>query len=121
VTFLGAQPFVGVADAYRRADVVCVPARCEEAFGFAVAEAMTMGRPIVVTPSGAVTELCADGRGFVATSRDSETLADALRHALGDPDGRLARARRAHAFAAELFDVSAVGQSYEAAYRETVP
>jgi glycosyltransferase involved in cell wall biosynthesis len=118
VSFLGAQSFNGVADAYARAAVVCVPTLCEEAFGFAAAEAMTMGRPLVVTPSGALVELSADGRGFVATSRDPESLADALRHALGDLDERLVRARRAHAFAAERFDVNTVGRSYEAVYRE---
>jgi glycosyltransferase involved in cell wall biosynthesis len=79
---------------------------------------MSMGRPVVVTPSGALVELCADGRGFVATSRDPSSLADALRHALGDRDERLARARRAHAFAAKEFDVNTVGQAYEDAYRE---
>jgi glycosyltransferase involved in cell wall biosynthesis len=120
VTFLGAQPFDGVADAYARAAVVCVPTRCEEAFGFAAAEAMTMGRPLVVAPSGALIELCADHRGFVASSRDPESLAHALRHALGDRDERLARARRAHAFAVRNFEVNTVGRSYEAVYREIV-
>ena len=84
VSFLGSQPFDGVAEAYARASVVCVPTVCEEAFGFAAAEAMAMRRPLVVTPSGALAELCADGRGFVADDRSPQALAVTLRKALAD-------------------------------------
>lgn len=120
VTFAGAQPFAGVADAYARAAVVCVPTQCEEAFGFAAAEAMAMSRPIVVTPSGALTELGADDQGFVTATRGVEDLAAMLESAIRDEEERARRAAAGHAFASEQFHVSSAAAAYEVTYQEAV-
>lgn len=116
VSFLGSQPFDGVAQAYARASVVCVPTMCEEAFGFAAAEAMAMSRPLVVSPSGALAELCADNRGFLADDRSPQALATTLREVLGDDAERAARAKRARTFADQWFTQDRAGSEYEAVY-----
>jgi glycosyltransferase involved in cell wall biosynthesis len=118
VSFLGSTDFNGVADAYVRSSVVCVPSACDEAFGFAAAEAMAMRRPLVVTPSGALVEMCTGRRGFVAAGRDPAALALSLQEALADRQQRLDRARRASTFAVERFSVGRVGSAYESAYEE---
>jgi glycosyltransferase involved in cell wall biosynthesis len=118
VSFLGSARFDGVAEAYARASVVCVPTACDEAFGFVAAEALAMHRPLVVTPSGALVEMCAEGRGFVAAGKDPTALATTLREALADPDERLDRAARGRVFALESFDADRVGTAYEALYEE---
>jgi glycosyltransferase involved in cell wall biosynthesis len=118
VSFLGSARIDGVAEAYARASVVCVPTACDEAFGFVAAEALAMHRPLVVTPSGALIEMCAGGRGFVAATRDPAALATTLGEALADPDERLDRAARGRAFALESFDADRVGTAYEALYEE---
>jgi glycogen(starch) synthase len=120
VSFLGAQPFERVAREYARAAVVCVPTICEEAFGFAAAEAMAMRRPLVVTPSGSLTELAAGDRAFAADGRGPAALAMALRTALGDVAERGARAARGQAFARERFTQSLAGAAYEALYEEVL-
>lgn len=116
VSFLGSQPFDGVAQAYARASVVCVPTLCEEAFGFAAAEAMAMGRPLVATPSGALTELCSDARGFLADDRSPQALASTLKEALGDEVERDARAERGREFARDWFTQDRAGSEYETVY-----
>jgi glycogen(starch) synthase len=118
VSFLGSTGFDGVAAAYERASVVCVPSAWDEPFGFVAAEAMAMRRPLVVTPSGALVEMCAERRGFVAEGRDATALAAALRGALADPGERLARAERGRDFAVERLGVEPVGTAYEGAYME---
>jgi glycosyltransferase involved in cell wall biosynthesis len=118
VSFLGSVGFDGVAEAYAQASVVCVPSAWDEPFGFAAAEAMAMHRPLVVTPSGALVDMCAKGRGFVAGDRDPAALAATLREALADPEERLDRAARGRDFAVESFDADRVGTAYEALYEE---
>jgi glycogen(starch) synthase len=118
VSFLGSMGFDGVAAAYARASVVCVPSAWDEPFGFVAAEAMAMRRPLVVTPSGALVELCTEGRGFVAARRDPAALATSLQEALADDQQRLDRARRASTFAIERFSADRVGSAYESVYEE---
>lgn len=118
VSFLGPQPFEGVADLYARAAVVCVPSLWEEPFGFVAAEAMAMRRPLAVAPSGALPELCGDDRGFVAAERTAEGVAAAITSALKDRGERERRADRAHRFALEHLSADHVGAAYEAVYRE---
>jgi glycosyltransferase involved in cell wall biosynthesis len=95
-----------------------VPSTWDEPFGYAAAEAMAMGRPLVVTPAGALPELCGDDRGFVAGSRDPASLAAVLRQALSDRPERLARAQRGRELADNQLTAESVGLAYEALYRE---
>ncbi len=118
VSFLGSQPFDGVATAYARASVVCIPSLWDEPFGFVAAEAMAMARPLVVTPSGALAELCADDRGFVTPGRDPGSIAATLQSALADREDRARRAGRARAFALDRLTLEGSGAAYEALYAE---
>jgi glycogen(starch) synthase len=120
VSFLGSQSFEGVADAYRRAAVVCIPSLWDEPFGFVAAEAMAMQRPLVVTPSGALLELCAEERGFVAEHRTATALASALSEALADGNERARRAARARGFAERELSAGRAGSAYESVYEEVV-
>jgi glycosyltransferase involved in cell wall biosynthesis len=57
VTVTGELDRAGVAAAFLRAGVVVVPSRCEETFNLVAAEALSFGRPVVVTSLGALPEL----------------------------------------------------------------
>jgi glycogen synthase len=118
VRFLGSLPFEGVADLYARAAVVCVPTVCDEAFGYAAAEAMAMGRPVVATPRGALVELLEGKRGFLADRADPPALATALHHALSDSAVRRGAAERAAAFAERYLTIDVIGPRYESLYEE---
>jgi len=86
---------------YAEAALTCVPSAWREPFGYAVAEAMALGVPVVGTPLGAIPELLGDERGFIAVSVTPEALAASIRQALTDENGRAERAERAAAFAPE--------------------
>ncbi len=78
-TFHGYVPPNEMQHAYQQVDVVVVPSRAMESFGLVVAEALSSGTPVVVTPSPALCEWVKDGvNGIVATGLAVEDLAHAL-------------------------------------------
>jgi glycogen(starch) synthase len=115
--FLGAMSLTELGVIYADAVVVCVPSAWEEPFGYAAAEAMAMGRAVVATPSGALPELLADGRGFVAAAATPKDLAVTLLAALEDGDRRKSVEQKARDFALNTLSVDCVGPKYEAIYQ----
>jgi len=83
-----------MAAAYLAANIVLMPSTVPETFGRVAAEAQAMGRPVIVTDSGAVGEtVCArpefdedDITGWRVAPDDPEALAAAIVQALQMPD-----------------------------------
>lgn len=117
VELVGTTSIDRVVESYASAAVVCVPSLCQETFGYAAAEPMAAGRAVVATPSGALPELLAEGRGFVAAGYTPNDLALALRAALEDPAGKAETEKRARSFAKSYFDPDVVAGQYLEAYR----
>lgn len=115
--FLGAMSLAELEELYADASVVCVPSAWQEPFGYAAAEAMAMGRAVVATPSGALPELLADGRGFVAAACTPEALASTLLEALEDAGRRKVAEHKARDFALSDLSMECVGPKYEALYQ----
>jgi len=87
-----------VADIWREHHMLALPSR-QEGMSLALIEAMSCGRPALVTDVGGNAELCADGEtGFVATAAAVGPLAETLERAWArrgewEAMGRAARAR----------------------------
>lgn len=65
--------------AYAALDIVCVPSTEPEPFGLVAVEAMAVGKPVVASRAGGLTEIVQDGvTGLTFTLRDAEALAIAL-------------------------------------------
>jgi glycosyltransferase involved in cell wall biosynthesis len=83
VHFIGFRP-----DVYRvmqAADIVCVPSLCREGFGLAAAEAMALGKPVIVSDRGALPEVVQHGdAGIVFNPDEPHSLAGALRMIISD-------------------------------------
>ena len=101
-TGLVKDPFrEGLFDA---ADIVCQLSRWEEAFGYVIAEAMVLERPVVATRVGAIPEIVRDGEtGLLVDRGDSTAAAEAIVTLAGAADlrrrfGRAARQRVEHEF-----------------------
>jgi glycosyltransferase involved in cell wall biosynthesis len=68
----------------RLADVVVLPTHTE-GFPWVIQEAMTIGRPVISTPVGGVTDLVSDGEtGFLMPVDDAEALAGFIERLIGD-------------------------------------
>jgi glycosyltransferase involved in cell wall biosynthesis len=88
VEMMGARPHSEVHDALRDADVYLHTSE-NESFGVAVAEAMAVGLPVVVTDSGGVTDFVEHGRsGLVVPVGDIAAITDALGTLATDGDLR---------------------------------
>lgn len=69
----------------RAADIICVPSICEEGFGLAAAEAMALGKPVIVSNRGALPEVIGGGEaGIVVDPERPAELAEALERLLTD-------------------------------------
>jgi len=83
VHFVGHQPDIGHWLAM--GDVVAIPSR-RESFGRVTLEAMAMGRPIVASAVGGLTEAIVDGEsGCLVPPQQPAALAQALRALIVDP------------------------------------
>jgi len=95
--FLGPVGFKEKVELLGRASALLCPARWEEPFGLAAAEAMACGTPVIATRRGALPEIVEDGvTGFLCD--DEEEVIEAVGRA-GEIDPDACRRR-----AEELFD-----------------
>jgi glycosyltransferase involved in cell wall biosynthesis len=100
-TVLLAGPSDDAADELAAADVVAMCSRWESG-PLVVAEALTLGRPVVATPVGFVPELIDDGvSGRLVPVGDADALAGALGDALTDDPAHAAAAAAAGRAAVE--------------------
>lgn len=91
--------------AYAAADIVCLPSRWEEAFGWVIAEGMASGKPIIATRVGGIPELVLDGEtGFLVPRRDSTALAEKILQLAADPSLRERMGRAGRRAAEAKFD-----------------
>jgi len=82
-------PHYAVMQAWRRSMIAFAPSLVPETFGMAVMEAMSTGRPVIVSRIGALTELVADGEtGLLVEPGDSLALQKAIERLLASPDLR---------------------------------
>jgi len=109
--------------AYMATDVVVSASTRPEAFGRVVAEAQSMGRPVVAPNHGAAPEIIAHGEtGWLFNPGDIYALADALTTALAlDQDGRIRLADAAINRARAMFNKADMCAKTLAVYDELVP
>lgn len=103
----------------RRASMLVLPS-VDEPYPMAVLEALSVGRPVVVTDScGLAPAVREHGCGLVVDATP-EALLDAVRHLLDRPEVLASMHRRAMAAAAETFSMEAVGDRLEQVYSAAV-
>lgn len=100
-------------------DLLALPSRSEN-FGFAVAEAMTAARPVIVSEGvGLAPTVRAWNCGTVIPVGDAQALATALR-TMTDPQVRARQGAQALAAARACFALKTMGAEAETIYREAV-
>ena len=96
---------------------VAILSSISEGFPMALLEAMAVGRPVVATAVGGVSEAIT-GCGFTAPPGDHESLAAGLVTLLRDPILTRALGERAHARVARNFGQAACLESYRSLFEE---
>ena len=119
VTFLGAVGGPGKRALLQRSDVFVLPS-ADESFGLAVAEAMAVGCPVIVSPEVAIEDIVrASGAGLVAR-RDPADIGRALKTILADPTAARAMSIAGRRAADEQFAWSSVAGELESMYEAVV-
>jgi glycosyltransferase involved in cell wall biosynthesis len=92
VDFLGAQPHANAPDLYRSHALYCLPS-LGEPYATTVLEAMSCGRPLVVTDTGGLPYMVSKEGGHRVAQDNPKALADALLDLLRNPERRAAMGR----------------------------
>ncbi len=108
--------------AYLLADIAILPTTVPESFGRAAVEPQAMGRPVIASSHGGVTETVVDGAtGWLVPPGDADAWAAALSRAIDAGPGR--RAEMGHAGQARaraLYSVEAMCAATLAAYERVL-
>ncbi len=108
--------------ALKSADLVIAPSTSPESFGRSVAEACAMGRPVIASDLGALSETLRDGEtGWLVPAGDTEALAGAMGRALRmTRDAREVVGARARARIAADFSLERMVEASFALYRQLI-
>jgi glycosyltransferase involved in cell wall biosynthesis len=88
----------------------------DESFGIAVAEAMAVGCPVVVTADVAIAEAVEPTRAGLIVEREPEAIADAIRSILSNPHGARAMGAAGRRIIEDRYSWPAVAELLERTY-----
>jgi len=119
VVFLGYLQRKSLINLYKSCDVY-VHSSYAETFPSVIREAMSVGRPIVVTNVGVIDEYLKDGEnGFLINKRDEYEFAEAIAKLLSDENLRIKMGLNNRKYAVEKFSVGKVVKQWLEVYEET--
>jgi len=103
---------------YEQSDVVVVPSQAGgEAFGYVVAEAMCMKKPVIASATPGPTEIIREANsGFLFPPGDSGALASRILEVAGDEKLRSSLGENGRRYAAEHFELGKVMAEFERLY-----
>lgn len=105
--------------AYAAMDLFVLPSAQPEPFGLVVAEAMSMGLPVIATKMGGPVEQVAEGEtGFLIPPGDPQALADKIELLMGDAELRRQMSEAAPLRVKKHFSAEQMVLRTEAVYRE---
>src|SRR5688572_11543946 len=112
ITFHGFVP--EVADAMSAVDVVVVPSVWAEAFPFSVLEAMSLGKPVIATRRGGLSEMVMHGAtGLLVEGEDALALREAIEHLSANLLEAAAFGKAAKTQHAEKYSIQSFAQRIE--------
>jgi len=104
--------------AMAQARALLFPARWQEPFGIVGAEALAMGTPVIVIPTGGMMDWCK--QGCLRVQSDQE-MVSAIQYLDANPDAALALGREGSLFIEEHFSPHALTHRLQSIYSETAP
>jgi glycosyltransferase involved in cell wall biosynthesis/SAM-dependent methyltransferase/ribosomal protein L37AE/L43A len=119
VSFLGVVDASEKATLLQRSEAFVLPS-ADESFGVAVAEAMAVGCPVVVTPGVAIQDVVTSAGAGVIVDRHPPGIADAIAEILGHPARGRAMGEAGRRLVDEHFSWSEVAARTEALYESVI-
>ncbi|MGB7310739.1 MAG: glycosyltransferase family 4 protein [Candidatus Acidiferrales bacterium] len=119
VDFVGRQERSDATGLYRRCSIYCFPS-FGEPYGTTLVEAMSCGRPVVVTDSGGPPHLVSDKGAILFPAGDAAALSRALCDLLRDPTRRAAMGRHNRRTAETTMSWDRVAEGLENIYEITL-
>ncbi len=118
VIFAGRVPFDDLPDYYAASTLGILPSNSRlEAFGIAALEAMSTGRPVIVSDIPGVTEVITDGEtGLLADPLNARDLAEKINVLVRDPENARAMGKRARQRVLDHFAIARVADALETVY-----
>jgi glycosyltransferase involved in cell wall biosynthesis len=108
IRFVGWVPHDELAPFYLNARVVAVSS-LHESYGRVIAEAMSLGRPVVASDTEGARELIQhEQTGFIVPTNDAAAMADRIEHLLANPDVAAEVGARARQFIRRIHDPRAL-------------
>ena len=118
VLHLGRWPHSAIMQAWSRCAIALIPSICPDACPTVAMEAMTMGRPIIASRIGGLTDIIVDGQtGLLVPPGDPQALGKAIQSLLDDPEQRECMTMMARQRVME-FQAQSVVPRIEQVYRE---
>jgi glycosyltransferase involved in cell wall biosynthesis len=104
--------------AWSRCAIALIPSTCPDACPTVAMEAMAMGRPIIASRIGGLTDIIVDGQtGLLVPPGDPQALGEAIQSLLDDPEQRECMTMMARQRVLE-FQAKSVVPRIEQVYRE---
>jgi glycosyltransferase involved in cell wall biosynthesis len=113
IRFTGFRTDIG--DVMRSLDILVFPSVAPESFGLSIMEAMSLGKPVIASKVGGVSEIIEDGiTGMLIEPNHPEQIADRIIHLLSNQEIYSSIAQKAKEVVTERFSL----QKYVAAMEE---
>jgi glycosyltransferase involved in cell wall biosynthesis/SAM-dependent methyltransferase/predicted RNA-binding Zn-ribbon protein involved in translation (DUF1610 family) len=119
VSFLGVVDASEKAALLQRSEAFVLPSS-DESFGVAVAEAMAVGCPVVVSPGVAIQDVVSSAGAGLVVDRHPSGIADAVAEILGNPARGAAMGEAGRRLVDEQFSWSTVAARTEALYESVI-
>jgi glycosyltransferase involved in cell wall biosynthesis len=103
----------------RAIDILVLPSQ-NEGFGYVLAEAMSVGKPVVATRISSIPEVVGEEAGLLVPPGDASALADAILQLLRDPHRAQQMGRAGRRRVRELFDVERMLDEIERLFDQVI-
>ena len=111
-------PVDDMVGCYNSIDILCMPS-INEGFGYAAAEAMSCGRPVIVSDASSLPEVVGPD-GMIFPVDDAVTLRGMISRLAGDPGSRAAAGVRGRNRVVEVFSIGRMLDDVEDYFREMI-
>lgn len=113
-------PHSAVMEAWKRCSIALIPSIWSEPFGIVALEAMSMGKPIIASRIGGLSDIIVDKEtGFLIPPGDDQALQEAIQYLLDNPEQRKRMGNSAKQ-RVQSFQTETVVPQIEQIYRDVV-